>query len=91
MLTRRDFEPLKTVGKGQWGKVFLVRKCSGPVAGRAAADPGLVAAGANDRNVSPRVQTVKPSTHDQVHELVLSLCTVFCQLESILHVRSHHL
>lgn len=42
VLTRADFEPLKTVGKGQWGKVFLVRKCSGPVAGRAAADPGLV-------------------------------------------------
>ncbi|CAN0164132.1 unnamed protein product [Ectocarpus sp. 4 AP-2014] len=41
-LSRGDFEPLKTVGKGQWGKVFLVRKTSGPVAGRAAADPGLV-------------------------------------------------
>lgn len=41
-LSRADFEPLKTVGKGQWGKVFLVRKTSGPVAGRAAADPGLV-------------------------------------------------
>lgn len=42
-LSRADFEPLKTVGKGQWGKVFLVRKTSGPVAGRAAADPGLMA------------------------------------------------
>lgn len=52
VLTRADFEPLKTVGKGQWGKVFLVRKCSGPVAGRAAADPGLVVSGANESNVS---------------------------------------
>lgn len=41
-LSRADFEPLKTVGKGQWGKVFLVRKVSGPVAGRAAGDPALV-------------------------------------------------
>ncbi|CAM9247182.1 unnamed protein product, partial [Hapterophycus canaliculatus] len=36
-LSRADFEPLKTIGKGQWGKVFLVRKTSGPVAGQAAA------------------------------------------------------
>lgn len=43
-LSRADFEPLKTIGKGQWGKVFLVRKTSGPVAGQAAADPGLVTA-----------------------------------------------
>lgn len=49
-LSRADFEPLKTVGKGQWGKVFLVRKTSGPVAGRAAADPGLLA---GTENVSP--------------------------------------
>lgn len=52
VLTRADFEPLKTVGKGQWGKVFLVRKSSGPVAGRAAADPGLVFSGGADNNVS---------------------------------------
>lgn len=51
VLTRADFEPLKTVGKGQWGKVFLVRKCSGPVAGRAAADPGLACSAGGD-NVS---------------------------------------
>lgn len=51
-LSRADFEPLKTVGKGQWGKVFLVRKSSGPVAGRAAADPGLMKTVGSANNVS---------------------------------------
>lgn len=54
-LSRADFEPLKTVGKGQWGKVFLVRKTSGPVAGRAAADPGLVT---GTDNVSMWIYTI---------------------------------
>ncbi|CAN0497466.1 unnamed protein product, partial [Ectocarpus sp. 12 AP-2014] len=53
-LSRADFEPLKTVGKGQWGKVFLVRKTSGPVAGRAAADPGLVTGTDNVSTAIPR-------------------------------------
>ncbi|CAM9601114.1 unnamed protein product [Discosporangium mesarthrocarpum] len=44
-LSRADFVPVKTVGRGQWGKVFLVKKTSGPVAGRASGDPGFVGEG----------------------------------------------
>lgn len=42
-LTREDFELLKTVGKGQWGKVFLAKKASGPKAGLSIADQGAAA------------------------------------------------
>lgn len=78
VLTRADFEPLKTVGKGQWGKVFLVRKCSGPVAGRAAADPGLLSSGESKVSAPVIVETESDYFARHVAGIIVLNCVLVC-------------